>query len=133
MSIRYRQNPPALFIDGQTLHFPGQALYSGYGSHKNKPEDECLAGLGPIPRGVWRIVRWDDHHGSKGPTVAVLAPVGHDAHGRSGFLIHGDSGSHPGAASSGCIVAGPSYRARLRASGETQLEVFQPSSGEAVA
>lgn len=69
--IRYRQNPPSLFIDGAELHFPAQALYSGYGSHKNEPQDEALAGLGPIPRGAWRIVRWDDHHSRKGPVVAA--------------------------------------------------------------
>lgn len=121
--IRYVQNPPALFIAGRQLRHPGQALYSGKGDHKNQPEDEAIRGLGPIPAGRWRIVRWDDHHGSKGPNVAVLEPVGHDAHGRTSFLIHGDSISAPGTASEGCIVAGPGYRDELRGSGDLDLEV----------
>ena len=51
---------------------------------------------GPIPRGTWKI----DAPGSiaKHPNWAYLQPVGHSAHGRTGFFIHG-----PGARNLGCI------------------------------
>lgn len=121
--IRYSQRPPRLWIDGRQLEHLGQALYSGNGKSMNRPEDEAIKNHGPIPAGRWRIVRWDAHHGTKGPNVAVLEPVGHDAHGRSAFLIHGDSISAPGTASDGCIVAGPGFRDELHKSNETDLEV----------
>lgn len=77
--------------------------YSGFGSSRNKPEDEAKPGLGPIPRGLYRIGREFDSD-VHGPVCMALTPDGHDAHGRSGFLIHGDSKLHPGAASHGCII-----------------------------
>jgi hypothetical protein len=36
--------------------------------------------------------------------ILLLNPVGHTAHGRRSFQIHGDSARRPGLASSGCIV-----------------------------
>lgn len=99
--------------------------YSGYGVSKNNPDDEALQAEGPIPRGQWKIVRWDDHHGEKGPQVAVLEPVDHDAHGRSAFLIHGDSSEHPGQASHGCIIANREIRDQWRASGDTDILVTE--------
>jgi hypothetical protein len=97
--------------------------YSGHGPGKNNPDDEAIPKVGPIPRGKWKIVRWDDHHGELGPQVAVLEPVGHDAHGRTLFRIHGDSSVHPGEASDGCIVASRLIRDQWRASGDTDILV----------
>lgn len=97
--------------------------YSGFGPGLDNPDMEADADIGPIPAGKWEILRWDDHHGEKGPQVAVLAPVGHDAHGRSAFLIHGDNPQLNHTASHGCIVAGRSIRDALRASGEMELTV----------
>lgn len=99
--------------------------YSGYGSGKNNPDMESVPDVGPIPRGQWRIVRWDDHHGEKGPQVAVLEPVGHNAHGRSEFLIHGDSSAHPGQASHGCIIMGRDIRDQWRQSGNMEIMVTE--------
>ena len=54
-----------------------------------------------------------------------LTPVGHLAHGRTAFLIHGDSIKHPGDASEGCIILGPHIRTRIAASGDTVLNVIE--------
>lgn len=97
--------------------------YSGHGVGLDNPDLETMANVGPIPRGEWRIMRWDDVHGDKGPIVAILAPMHHDAHGRSAFLIHGDNSAGNHSASHGCIIAGPEIRKALRASGETKLVV----------
>lgn len=97
--------------------------YSGFGPGLDNPDMEEVPNVGPIPRGLYDIVRWDDHHGDKGPQVAVLKPHGHNAHGRSAFLIHGDSPEMNHTASHGCIVASKTIRNALRASGETQLKV----------
>lgn len=97
--------------------------YSGFGPGLDNPDMESVPSVGPIPRGGWIIDRWDDHHGEKGPQVAVLSPHGHNAHGRSAFLIHGDNADGNHTASHGCIVANRIIRNALRASGETELEV----------
>lgn len=100
------------------------AGYSGHGPGLNAPDQEAVPNVGPIPRGHWQIVRWDDHHGNKGPCVAVLAPVGHDAHGRSAFLIHGPHANDHMDSSDGCIVTGPLIRQDWRASNDMDLEVI---------
>lgn len=97
--------------------------YSGHGVGLDNPDKEDMQNIGPIPRGEWHIDRWDEHHGDKGPVVAVLSPVGHDAHGRSAFLIHGDNSALNHTASHGCIIASRAIRDALRASGETALVV----------
>lgn len=97
--------------------------YSGFGPGLDNPDMESVPSVGPIPRGGWKIERWDDHHGEKGPQVAALSPVGHNAHGRSAFLIHGPHADDHQDSSNGCIIAGRTIRNALRASGETTLEV----------
>jgi hypothetical protein len=117
--IGYRQSDGDITLDGQSIG----AGYSGHGIGFNNPAEEAVHGVGPIPRGQWQIAAWYDNYGPKGPTVARLSPVGHDAHGRSGFLIHGDNSAMDHTASDGCIIASRDIRSRLRASGETLLEV----------
>lgn len=97
--------------------------YSGHGDGLNNPDLESVKSVGPIPRGKWRIVRWDDTHGDKGPVVGVLEPVGHDAHGRTGFLIHGDNALANHSASHGCIIASRPLREWWRLSKDNDLEV----------
>lgn len=117
--ITYVQRDGEIGIDGATVGFG----YSGHGVGLNNPAKEAMQNIGPIPRREWHVVRWDDHHGDKGPQVAVLAPVGHDAHMRSAFLIHGDNADMNHTASHGCIIASRIIRDKLRASGQTQLTV----------
>ena len=60
----------------------------------------------------------------RGPLCLRLEPArGTDTHGRSAFLIHGDSKSQPGTASEGCIILPPTVRAAISASNDRDLEV----------
>lgn len=119
MSISYAQLTGHIELNNSLLGVG----YSGHASGLNNPDDEAIPDIGPIPRGEWRIARWDDHHGDKGPQVAVLEPVEHDAHGRTGFLIHGDNSALDHTASRGCVIAARTIRDALRSSGEMQLFV----------
>jgi hypothetical protein len=58
-----------------------------------------------------------------GPMILLLNPVGHTAHGRRSFQIHGDSVSRPGLASTGCIVLPREARIAISTSGDTTLIV----------
>lgn len=118
--ITYSQISGGISLDDENI---GDG-YSGFGSGLDNPSLEAEHDVGPIPRGKWHIDRWDDHHGTKGPCVAVLSPVDHDAHGRSAFLIHGDNPDVNHSASHGCIIASRPIRQQLRDSGQTELEVI---------
>lgn len=118
--ITYRQRDGLQTQDGKLVGVG----YSGHGAGLNDPDMEAVPDTGPIPRGRWRIVRWDDHHAGKGPCVAVLEPVGHSAHGRAGFLVHGDNVAMDHSASQGCIVDSADIRHALRASGDMDLDVI---------
>jgi len=72
-----------------------------------------MPNVGPIPRGNWAIgdpVQIPNH----APPVFPLSPVGHDAHGRTGFLIHGNNVAND--ASRGCIIMDYPYRRLVEAS-----------------
>lgn len=94
-----------MYIDGA---FEGIA-YSGRGEARNNPDMEGVKGEGPVPRGTYSlsICRVEEHPNLAAPVIR-LTPIGHDAHGRSGFLIHGDNVSHD--ASHGCIIVGRAVR-----------------------
>jgi hypothetical protein len=96
--------------------------YAGFGHGKNDPADEAVGGVGPIPDGFWLIGEPFDT-GTHGPYVLRLVPLEADTHGRSGFLIHGDSKSHPGEASHGCIILARDVRELVWTSGDHRLHV----------
>jgi type VI secretion system (T6SS) effector TldE1-like protein len=97
--------------------------YSGHGEGKNNPEDQHLANVGPLPRGHYTISEAFTH-AAKGPLVMRLTPLpSTEMFHRSGFLIHGDSATHPGAASEGCIILDHATRERIAASSDRRLEV----------
>jgi len=77
--------------------------YSGHGADRDNPDSEIIAGRGPIPRGVWKI-HDPVHHIRLGPLAFYLEPVGHDAHWRTEFFIHGDNSRGDRSASTGCII-----------------------------
>lgn len=98
--------------------------YAGHDEGRNNPALQHVHSVGPIPRGNWNIVGppvdTDDH----GPVVMRLEPFpGTETFGRSGFLIHGDSVSHPGTASLGCICLPRVVRQRIWESGDHGLVV----------
>lgn len=97
--------------------------YSGHGRYKNDPNAEGCVGLGPIPKGVWKIHDPVSHR-KLGPIAMYLEPIGHAAHNRSEFFIHGDSTKKPGEASQGCIILGPTTRKLIANSGINVLDVI---------
>lgn len=121
--LGYIQLSGAILVDGKVIG----TGYSGHGDGLNAPDMEGCVDIGPIPAGLWAVGPWEALHLHLGPTVARLTPIGHDAHGRTGFFVHGDSASLDHSASHGCIIAGRAIREALRDSGQTQLLV---TSGE---
>lgn len=98
--------------------------YSGAGEGKNNPELQNVPNVGPIPRGDWTIDGPPFDTRDHGPYVLRLQPdPGTETHGRSGFLMHGDSKAHPGTASHGCIILPRPTREQVWQSGDRDLEV----------
>lgn len=114
--------------------------YSGHQEHANRPEDEQLHGLGPIPRGLYTMQNWRDdvHKGPcvckgpcvhKGPCVCDLIPdATNQMFGRSGFMLHGDNAAGDHSASEGCIIQRRPVREQARQfaeAGDNRLEVIE--------
>lgn len=103
------KQPPEYTYDVATgqLRWPSGELiaigYSGFAHAKNNPEHEQARGLGPIPRGDYMIGP-PRYSRTVGPVAMYLWPVGHNAHGRSALMIHGDNKT--GTASRGCVILG---------------------------
>lgn len=119
----YCQATGELFKDDGELVARG---YSGFGVGKNNPALQGEPNIGPIPCGTYTIERpeYTEFPGPHGPFVLPLAPdVSNDMQGRSGFLMHGDSISHAGCASHGCLIFARSTRERVAASGDNRLRV----------
>ena len=115
----YDQSTGALSRDGAPI---GDG-YSGFESGKNNPEMQNVHDVGPIPQGRYEIGPPHDTT-THGPHVLPLTPLdGTDTFGRDGFLIHGDSIAHPGAASHGCIILSRDLRNLISDSGDPELEV----------
>ncbi len=110
---------------GRLLH-NGAPVGQGYSGKRpegrNNPAMEAVRGTGPIPRGRWRIGAPRDSR-RVGPLALDLAPVGHDAHGRTAFMIHGDDREND--ASRGCIILSRPLRRRIGDSGDALLEVVE--------
>jgi hypothetical protein len=99
--------------------------YSGAPSGKNNPAKQCVADVGPIPRGLYTIGA-PQNTATHGPYALPLTPdPANHMCGRSGFLIHGDSIQNPGVASTGCIILAKTYRTQNWTSGDHQLQVVQ--------
>ncbi len=118
----YHQRSGRLLRDGALV---GQG-YSGDGpalaDGRDNPAMEAVRGKGPIPRGRWRIGPLRTSR-RVGPHAMDLTPVGHDAHGRSAFMIHGDNTASD--ASRGCIILSRPLRQRISDSGDSDLEVVE--------
>ena len=105
--------------------------YSGNGRGKNNPSLQGVRGVGPIPRGFWRMVRVYNS-ANVGPYAIELhaadATPDNDRHeetDRSAFRIHGDSIRAPGTASRGCIILPRKVRESMWRSGDHDLEVVE--------
>lgn len=95
--------------------------YSGSPAGKNNPDMQELHDVGPIPEGLWHIGHIDTEKGQI--TIHLSPDTTTDTFGRSGFLIHGDSSAHPGAASEGCIVLPHDVRVAISLSPDKLLYV----------
>jgi hypothetical protein len=115
----YHQSSGKLTLDGKEVG----SGYSGKGEGKNNPDKEKEKSFGPIPRGSYKIGKPKEWKGMQ--NVFDLTPDGHDAHGRTQFLIHGDSKQNPGNASEGCIILSAEVREKIGESGITKLQVVK--------
>ena len=98
--------------------------YSGAHEGKNNPAMENVPNVGPIPHGDWTIIGPPVDSKDHGPYVLKLHPApSTETHGRSGFLMHGDSKEHPGSASHGCVILPRTVREEVWQSGDRDLEV----------
>lgn len=98
--------------------------YAGNGEGKNNPAMQAAVNVGPLPVGRYEIIGPPYNTVSHGPFVLRLSPhIGTDTHGRGGFLIHGDSKTHPGSASRGCIILDYTTRREVWNSGDRELVV----------
>lgn len=113
----YRQSDGDLTHDGE---FEGTG-YSGAAGGRNNPDMEAVEGVGPIPRGLYSIAAARTSE-RLGPVVMDLDPIGHDAHGRTLFRVHGDNARHD--ASHGCIILGPAIRRMIANSPDHNLTVI---------
>lgn len=96
--------------------------YSGRGAGRNNPSMQSSVGVGPIPRGTYRIAK-PRKSVKTGPHVMDLAPMGHTALGRSDFQIHGNNTRND--ASRGCIILPRAMREKISGSGDTVLIVVE--------
>lgn len=98
--------------------------YSGLAECKNQPDQCAVHDRGPICPGFYTI---EEPHDSPthGPYAMHLTPdADNEMHGRSAFMVHGDSAKHPGAASNGCIIQGHDVRTAIWESGDRRLQVI---------
>ena len=118
-SYTYSQSTGKLML-GDKLIGKG---YSGAPSGKNDPDKEAVKNVGPIPRGLYTIGKARKYKSMN--DCMDLTPKGHKAHGRTEFLIHGDSKAKPGTASQGCIILDAATRKAIAESGVGLLEVVR--------
>lgn len=115
----YAQKTGKFSLDGKEL----ATGYSGKGDGKNNPDKEGVRNVGPIPAGKYQLSKPREYKGMK--NCFDVTPDGHNALGRTEFLIHGDSKKNPGAASEGCIILEPEIRQKIADSGITRLRVVK--------
>ena len=77
--------------------------YAGRDNGRNNPALDHVRNVGPIPAGTYRVFSVK-HWRFRDPVFALEPHITTVMHGRSGFLIHGDSAKNPGNASHGCII-----------------------------
>lgn len=120
-------------LEGSLVGATGATIamgYSGYGvDGKNNPAAQGTRDVGPIPRGIWDIGHPFDSsiHGPFCLPLVLIDPA--QMGERDGFLIHGDSLTHPGEASHGCIILPKFARHKIWDSMDHQLEVVETISG----
>lgn len=99
--------------------------WAGHGEAKNNPAMQGEQNLGPLPRGVYKVLPWEERHPGLGPMVARILQVSGETYGRSGFFIHGPSldKAKYGQESKGCIVVPRSDREKIKALNPSTITV----------
>ena len=122
MTWTYAQKSGVLTHNGKYI----KTGYAGFGKGKFNPSMQCVRNVGPLTRGKYIMKELILKHPTCGEYVIRLEPdPSNNMCGRSGFLIHGDSRSHPGSASQGCIILFIKYRKDMWNSGDKILEVIE--------
>lgn len=116
----YQQSTGKLTLDSDQIGIG----YSGHGDGLNNPKLEDKRDVGPIPRGMWSIGEAFEHE-KCGPLCMRLEPIDHKAHGRNGFLIHGDNKKNDMSASNGCIILNREIREKISNSKIKKLRVIE--------
>lgn len=117
----YKQSTGELYRDGKLI----ETGYSGSLTNKNNPEREHVRGMGPIPRGTWKIGSTDT---SKGPLTIALKHISGNVYGRDmhTFRMHGEKAHGiSGFASEGCIIMHPATRLLVSNDHGSYLEVVR--------
>lgn len=117
----YKQSTGELFRDGELI----ETGYSGALTNKNNPDREQVRGMGPIPRGTWKI---GSNGTSKGPLTITLKHISGNAYARDmhTFRMHGDKRAGiVGFASEGCIIMSYSTRLLVSKDSGALLEVIR--------
>lgn len=119
MPWTYHQRSGQLYRAGRLV----ATGYSGHGEGLNNPEQQHIAGVGPIPRGRW-IIDGVYNSAEVGPYALVVHPeVRATALGRSAFRIHGDNSKGNRSASRGCIILTRPIREKIWQSADRVLIV----------
>ncbi|WP_297117450.1 tlde1 domain-containing protein [uncultured Enterobacter sp.] len=116
MAWKYEQSTGKIYKDGTLI----KTGYSGALTNKNNPDRQHVKGLGPLPRGTYKIA---GHSNSVGPVTIILEQTSGDTFGRSAFRIRGEHITGPaGYASAGCIILSLKTRRKiLREGGELEV------------
>lgn len=106
MPWEYNQTTGQLRHNGQVVGtgYSGAGMTAATG--RNNPAMEAVANAGPIPAGQYQIGQAFNSQNT-GPNAIPLTPVGHNAHGRTAFQIHGNNSINN--ASTGCVIMSPLY------------------------
>jgi hypothetical protein len=119
----YAQKTGEIYRDGTTMGVG----YAGFLEGKNNPDMQNVPNTGPLPQGNY-LVGGPVEDPETGPyTLPLIPDPANEMFGRSAFKIHGDSLSHPGQASHGCIVTNRPLRMAIWESADFMLQVV---SGE---
>lgn len=121
------QSAGKLFHNGNLV----SSGYAGKGRGKNNPALQGVQGIGPIPRGKWKILAPYNSNNTGKYTLPLHKVDSNpnddfdDVTGRGAFRCHGDSIKAPGTASQGCIILPLAIRMQIWQSGDHDLEVVE--------
>ncbi|MDR3385423.1 MAG: DUF2778 domain-containing protein [Rudaea sp.] len=120
-----------LLAVGYSGNWDGALPAGGPTDHRNRPEDQILRNLGPIPVGNYTIGVAFNSPGRMGPVVMGLTfDLANQMFGRNGFFIHGDlPAPKSGTASDGCIVLDRPFRQAISDSADRELVVIAGPPG----